>query len=122
MTRTNPFPRSRRLSGRKAFARVFGGRHSAGNRFLVVYALPNELDHPRLGMSVGRRQGNAVARNRLKRLIREAFRLEGDRLPDGYDLVCIPRVGVELTLENARRSIVSVSERAVTRANASRKA
>ncbi|MCB9854089.1 MAG: ribonuclease P protein component [Phycisphaerales bacterium] len=119
MVRSNALSRARRLSGRKAFARVFGGRHSAGNRFLVVYAMPNELAFPRLGLTVGRRLGNAVTRNRLKRLLREAFRLDSIRLPAGYDLVCVPRAGVELTLEAARRSIVSVSARAAARAAAS---
>lgn len=114
-------PQARRLSGRKAFSRVFGGRHSAGNRFLVVYAMPNELAFSRLGLTVGRRQGNAVRRNRVKRILREAFRLESGSLPAGYDLVCVPRAGVDLTLEAARRSLISVAERAVARVEASRK-
>ena len=58
---------------------------------LVVAALPNTLEHPRLGLSVGVRVGPATVRNRCKRLIREAFRLEQHALPrsitGGYDLV-----------------------------------
>lgn len=106
------------MSGRKAFARVFGGRHSAGNRHLVIYAMPNELAFARLGLTVGRRLGNAVRRNRLKRVLREAFRLESIRLPAGYDFVCIPRPGIDLTLADAQRSIVSVARRAVARVEA----
>jgi ribonuclease P protein component len=121
LKRIATFPRARRLSGRKAFARVFGGRHSAGNRFLVIYAMPNELPFARLGLTVGRRIGNAVKRNSLKRIIREAFRLESSRLPIGFDLVCVPRPEVDLTLEDARRNIVSVAERAAARVNADRK-
>ena len=54
---------------------------------LTLYAVPNDLGYPRLGVSVGRTSGNAVVRNRLKRLMREAFRLSQDRVPQGYDYV-----------------------------------
>ena len=109
------FGRTRRLHGVKAFARVFGGRRSAANRLLVIYAAGNDLPYSRLGLSVGRRHGNAVRRNRIKRLLREAFRLEGDALPSGYDLVCVPRVGDLGTLEAYRRAMRTVAARAVAR-------
>lgn len=96
----------------KAFARVFGGRHSAANKLLIVYAMPNGLPYSRLGLTVGRKCGIAVVRNRIKRLLREAFRLEHDALPSGYDLVCLPQKGVEGTLDAYRRAIRSVSIRA----------
>lgn len=114
------FRRARRLSGKKAFARVFGGRCSAGDRHLVVFAMPNGLSYCRLGLTVGRKCGNAVARNRIKRLLREAFRLEGGSLPEGHDLVCLPRPGVESPLEAYRRSMRSVSARAAERCRASK--
>lgn len=68
-----------------------------------------------LGLSVGRRLGAAVQRNRLKRLIREAFRLEAGALPAGFDLVCIPRPDSGATLEDYRASIESVTARALAR-------
>jgi len=58
---------------------------------LVLCALPNGRDHSRFGFAVGRRVGKAVARNRAKRLMREATRLRQDRIAPGWDLVFIAR-------------------------------
>ena len=52
-----------------------------------MFAIPNDLGYPRLGLSVGRKVGTAPKRNRIKRLLREAFRLMQHDLPRGYDLV-----------------------------------
>ncbi len=81
------FPRSRRLSGQRVFAAVYGARVRKHAGPLVVYGRPNELGFTRLGLSVSRRVGIAVRRNRIKRLLREAFRLNQHDWPRGYDLV-----------------------------------
>ena len=101
------FTRTQRLSGKEAFASVFDGKCSAASGCVVVYAIANELDVSRLGLSVGRKHGGAVRRNRIKRLIREAFRLERPTLPTGLDVVVVPRAGAEWTLEKTRSSLVA---------------
>lgn len=87
-----------RLKGRTAFSRVHAGRTRRESGPLLLYALPNGLDRLRLGLSVGRRCGNAVRRNRFKRLLRETFRLNRGSWPAGYDLLVVVRPHEELTL------------------------
>ncbi len=89
------FPPRYRLRSRKDFQRVYGAEAFAAGEQLVVRGCANELDHSRLGLSVSRKVGSAVVRNRWKRLIREAFRRSQSRLPAGLDLVVRPRAGAQ---------------------------
>ena len=87
-------PRRRRLSRSAEFERVYRQGRSKGNRFLVLYAFPREApvgEGPRLGLSVSRRVGGAVERNRVKRTLREAFWQEAERLPRDSDYVVVAR-------------------------------
>jgi ribonuclease P protein component len=87
-------PKRRRLSRSADFERVYRHGRSKGNRFLVLYAFPREdraEDGPRLGVSVSRRVGGAVDRTHVKRLLREAFWAEAERLPKGSDFVVVAR-------------------------------
>jgi len=86
-------PKRRRLSRSAEFERVYRQGRSKGNRYLVLYAFPREedADGPRLGLSVSRRVGGAVDRARVKRVLREAFWEEAERLPGGSDYVVVAR-------------------------------
>jgi ribonuclease P protein component len=70
---------------------------------LSVWAVTNDLAYSRLGISIGRIVGNAVRRNRIKRLLRESFRLMQHDLPRGYDLVILVRPHEPLILADYQR-------------------
>ncbi|MDZ3823519.1 MAG: ribonuclease P protein component [Pseudoxanthomonas sp.] len=84
-------PRAARLSGKAQFDRVFAAGHRRGSRYFRLVVADNGLDHPRLGMAVSRRiDRRAVVRNRLRRQVREAFRLHWRDLP-AIDVVVTAR-------------------------------
>lgn len=97
-----------RLSLDREFKAVFANRLAKSRGPLTVFLLPNNLPEHRLGLSVGRRVGNAVTRVRVKRMIREAFRLDRPVYPalsDGraFDLIVSARAHKALALEDYRR-------------------
>ncbi len=84
-------PKSRRLLHRGEFRRVQGQGKRVLTRHLIVLARPNDLGGPRLGVTITKKVGVAVVRNRLRRLIKEAFRRVRPLEGQGLDLVVIPR-------------------------------
>jgi ribonuclease P protein component len=86
-----------RLSRSGDFDRAYRDGRSHANRFLVLYAFPRGDDgdeEVRLGVSVGKKVGGAIERNKVKRAMREAFWGLAERLPAGYDFVLVGRSGV----------------------------
>ncbi len=107
------FRQRHRLSHAREFAAAFEAKVRKTRGPITVFTRPNDLGHCRLGLSVGSRVGNAVMRNRIKRLIREAFRLEQYELAKvgGYDLVVTVRphaAGRALPLPQYRRMLVEL--------------
>ncbi len=99
------FTHAQRLHGSRAFSAVYGARARKVVGPLVVHGLPNDLPYARLGLSVPRKVGTAVKRNRVKRLIREAFRLLQHELPTGYDFVVAVRPHEVAELADYQRMI-----------------
>ncbi|MFW6170177.1 MAG: ribonuclease P protein component [Planctomycetota bacterium] len=105
------FSRDLRLRHRSDFDRVHGGNIHAADGTLVVLGSKNNTSTCRLGLSISRRVGNAVVRNRWKRLIREAFRQQRAALPRGLDLVVRPRRGAEGSFTAISASLPRLAKR-----------
>jgi ribonuclease P protein component len=112
-----------RLSRSAEFERVYRQGRSNGNRYLVLYTFPRgdgatlESDGPRLGVSVSRKVGGAVERNKVKRLLREAFDTEAQRLPGDADVVVVARPDVrELAEREGLEGVRGALEELVTKA------
>jgi len=73
------------------FKAVYARRQSVPHRLIVLYALKTDTNNVRLGISVSKKVGNAVTRNRIKRWIKESFRLLSRPVKPGYDLVVVVR-------------------------------
>jgi len=100
------FTARHRLTQALEFRAAYDNKVSRARAPLVIFGRLNGTPLPRLGLSVPRRVGNAVTRNRVKRRLREAFRLHQSKLPPGVDLVVNVRPHAPLTVaEYATRLI-----------------
>ncbi|MGL6094468.1 MAG: ribonuclease P protein component [Fimbriiglobus sp.] len=106
------FPARLRMKTPAEFKAVYDRKRSSADDRLIVYAGPNALGHPRLGLSVSKKVGGAPVRNRFKRLFREAFRLTKHELP-AVDLILIPRPHAgEPTLDGVKESLLRLAHQA----------
>ncbi|MBQ8885594.1 MAG: ribonuclease P protein component [Clostridia bacterium] len=92
-----------RLKKQSDFQKLFSkGKRAFSPALTMVYASSKEL---KMGISIGKKHGKSVMRNRIKRLIREAFRLERENIKGNYNIVLIPKVREEYTLQAFRESL-----------------
>ncbi|RBP36693.1 ribonuclease P protein component [Garciella nitratireducens] len=80
------------LKKNQEFKKIYREGKSYVNGLLVIYYLPNQKNYNKLGLSVSKKVGNSVIRNRVKRRIRESYRLNEEKIKKGYDMVIISRV------------------------------
>lgn len=93
--------------------RIFRRGRSASDGRLRLRVLENSLGRRRMAVVVSRRHGNAVRRNRIKRLCREAFRTGRGDLPESFDYILQPKVGSELNVETIQESLRKLAGRII---------
>ncbi len=106
------FDRSRRVRCQASFTRAIRGGVRVADRTLQVWAARSPSGQTRLGIIVSRRHGNAVIRNRHKRILREAFRHVRASLPVGLDLICRPQLGRRLERDATAEALTRLARRA----------
>jgi ribonuclease P protein component len=90
----NSFTKAERILKKKEFTAAYDKGKRLSSKNFIVFLHPSQAGNRRLGVTVSKKVGEAVQRNRIKRLLREFFRLNKDRLPSGQDIVIIARADV----------------------------
>ena len=109
------FTKAQHLRSKSDFERVYALKNKAADGVLLVFAARNEGPVTRIGLSVSKKHGGAIERNRLKRLLREAFRLMQHKIPTNLDLIVIPLAKDKAGLIAYQESLVKATRRLVRR-------
>ena len=95
------------LKKNSEFSVVYSRGRSKANKYFIMYALKNDSDINRLGISVSKKVGNSVVRHRIKRLIKESYRLHEEMFNSGLDIVVIARSGAaDLGFKNVESALL----------------
>jgi ribonuclease P protein component len=103
--RPERYTRAHRLRHAREFQHVYDIRHRRESGPLLVYGAENGMEHPRLGLSVSRKVGGAVTRNKIKRRLRESFRRCKVEIDAPFDYVIVVRPHKPVTLETYQRHL-----------------
>lgn len=102
-----------RLRNNFHFKKVYNRGKSYGNRLVVMYANKNGMNYNRVGFSVTKKIGNSVVRNKVRRRMKESYRLNCNKIKDGYDLIFLPKVAANKAdyreIESAMLHLLKIS-------------
>ena len=102
-----------RLKSNREFRNVYDTGKSFANKYVVIFFVKNNLDYNRIGVSATKKLGNSVLRNKTRRRIKEAYRLNQDKVRQGYDIVFLTRANAKNTsykeIESAILHILKIS-------------
>ena len=109
------FNRTHGLKKDSDFRKVYKHGKSFANRYLVMYILNNKSENSRIGISVSKKVGKAIIRNKVRRRIKEAYRLNIDeKIKNGYDIIFIARVAIKdadyVDIEKSMKHLIRKSD------------